>query len=603
MICSRHIWVKGSLHIMKRKTQKKAVGIVLLLLLLIVGAVYIAISVFYRSHFYNGTTINDIDVSNYSIEDVKNVITSGTDTYALTLEGRGDVMETIEGSSVDLKPVWNGEVENLLEQQSGFAWLIKEFRPDAYKLETMIGFDQEKLKSVLESLPFMKPENQVAPQDAAISDYIPQKGYELVPSKEGTALDETVLLEAMNNAIDSLEPALNLEETGCYYEPSVMDDDETLNSRLDTLNEYCQAKITYTVGDDVFDLDADTYHDWFIIGDDGSITIDGELARDYVKSLGHKYNTCYSTRNFETSYGQTVKIDNSDYGWKVDYDTETAQVIEEINSHTVTTRDLNYLMVANSHNSPDYGDSYVEINLTSQHLFLYKDGKLVIDTDFVSGRVIRGNATPCGIFGLTYKTKDATLRGSTYESHVDYWMPFNGNIGMHDATWRSTFGAAIYIRNGSHGCINLPHSAAETIYDAIEKDYPVIVYELPGTESEKGKAQIAAYDVIDLIDAIGTVTKESGDKIEAARTAYDALTDLGKGYVKNKDTLTAAETAYKKLVKDDDKKADKSDSKKDNKKEETKEDKSKDKSAAGDKTTDDKATETYAEDGEGADES
>ena len=564
---------------MKSKARKKIIGIVLLILLLLLAAGYIAVSVYYRSHFYNGTTINDIDVSNYSIEDVKNVITSGTDTYALTLEGRNGVSEVIEGSAIDLKPVWNGEVESLLEQQSGFAWLVKEFQPDAYKLETMIGFDSEKLKSVLESLPFMKPENQVAPQDAAISEYIPQKGYELIPSQEGTTLKEEVLLAAMDEAIDSLAATLNIEETGCYDEPTIMDDDAALNSRLETLNEYCQAKITYTVGDDVFDLDADTYHEWFIIGDDGSITIDGGLARDYVKSLGHKYNTCYSTRSFETSYGQTVKIDNSDYGWKVDYDTETAQVIEEINSHTVTTRDLNYLMVANSHNSPDYGDSYVEINLTSQHLFLYKDGELVIDTDFVSGRVIRGNATPCGIFGLTYKTKDATLRGSTYESHVDYWMPFNGNIGMHDATWRSTFGAAIYIRNGSHGCINLPHSAAETIYDAIEKDYPVIVYELPGTESEKGKAQIAAYDVIDLIDAIGTVTKESGDKIEAARTAYDALTDLGKGYVKNKDTLTAAETAYKKLVKDSDKKdkddkgSDKSDSKKDKDKSESKKDK------------------------------
>lgn len=589
---------------MKSKARKKIIGIVLLILLLLLAAGYIAVSVYYRSHFYNGTTINDIDVSNYSIEDVKNVITSGTDTYALTLEGRNGVSEVIEGSAIDLKPVWNGEVESLLEQQSGFAWLVKEFQPDAYKLETMIGFDSEKLKSVLESLPFMKPENQVAPQDAAISDYIPQKGYELVPSQEGTALDENIVLEAIDTAIDSLATTLNLEDTGCYDEPAVMDDDAALNSRIDMLNEYCQAKITYTVGDDVFDLDADTYHEWFIIGEDGSISIDGQMARDYVVALGHKYNTCYSTRNFETSYGQTVKIDNSDYGWKVDYDTETAQVIEEINSHTVTTRDLNYLMVANSHNSPDYGDSYVEINLTSQHLFLYKDGELVIETDFVSGRVIRGNATPCGIFGLTYKTKDATLRGSTYESHVDYWMPFNGNIGMHDATWRSTFGAAIYIRNGSHGCINLPHSAAETIYDAIEKNYPVIVYELPGTESEKGKAQIAAYDVIDLINAIGTVTKDSGDAITAARTAYDALTEIGKGYVTNKDTLTAAESAYKKLVKDSDKKdkddkgSDKSDSKKDNKKEETKEDKSKDKSAA-----DDKATEIDTLEGEGADES
>ena len=322
---------------MKSKARKKIIGIVLLILLLLLAAGYIAVSVYYRSHFYNGTTINDIDVSNYSIEDVKNVITSGTDTYALTLEGRNGVSEVIEGSAIDLKPVWNGEVESLLEQQSGFAWLVKEFQPDAYKLETMIGFDSEKLKSVLESLPFMKPENQVAPQDAAISEYIPQKGYELIPSQEGTTLKEEVLLAAMDEAIDSLAATLNIEETGCYDEPAVMDDDAALNSRIDTLNEYCQAKITYTVGDDVFDLDADTYHEWFIIGDDGSITIDGGLARDYVKSLGHKYNTCYSTRNFETSYGQTVKIDNSDYGWKVDYDTETAQVIEEINILQSTT--------------------------------------------------------------------------------------------------------------------------------------------------------------------------------------------------------------------------------------------------------------------------
>jgi hypothetical protein len=126
-------------------------------------------------------------------------------------------------------------------------------------------------------------------------------------------------------------------------------------------------------------------------------------------------------------------------------------------------------------------------------------------------------------------------------------MPFNGNIGMHDASWRSKFGAAIYLRSGSHGCINLPTSVAPTIYDAIDTNYPVIVYELPGSESEKGKAQIAAYDVIDLINAIGDVTLDSADAITAARTAYDALTATGKDYVTNTATLTEAETALKTL--------------------------------------------------------
>ena len=63
-------------------------------------------------------------------------------------------------------------------------------------------------------------------------------------------------------------------------------------------------------------------------------------------------------------------------------------------------------------------------------------------------------------------------------------MPFNNNVGMHDASWRSEFGRNIYRTNGSHGCINLPYSVAQEIYDYVEKDTPVICYHLPGTEPE-----------------------------------------------------------------------------------------------------------------------
>ena len=77
----------------------------------------------------------------------------------------------------------------------------------------------------------------------------------------------------------------------------------------------------------------------------------------------------------------------------------------------------------------------------------------------------------------------AILRGDklpngrySYQSHVDYWMPFNGGIGPHDASWRDTFGGDIYINSGSHGCINLPLEAAEKIYGIINNEMPIIVY-------------------------------------------------------------------------------------------------------------------------------
>ena len=109
-------------------------------------------------------------------------------------------------------------------------------------------------------------------------------------------------------------------------------------------------------------------------------------------------------------------------------------------------------------------------------MYFYKDGKKILESDFVSGNVSKGYTTPPGLFSLTYKQRDATLKGQGYASPVKFWMPFNGGIGFHDASWRNTFGGTIYKKSGSHGCINLPYSAAQTIYQNIEKDYLVICF-------------------------------------------------------------------------------------------------------------------------------
>lgn len=55
-------------------------------------------------------------------------------------------------------------------------------------------------------------------------------------------------------------------------------------------------------------------------------------------------------------------------------------------------------------------------------------------------------------------------------------------------------------------------------------------------------------DAIEKINAIGTVTPDSGDAIAAARSAYDALTDAQKEQVTNADTLTAAEARYTDVI-------------------------------------------------------
>ena len=123
----------------------------------------------------------------------------------------------------------------------------------------------------------------------------------------------------------------------------------------------------------------------------------------------------------------------------------------------------------------------VEIDITNQHVWMYKDNTLIADTDCVTGNESAGHSTPTGVYKLIYKERDRYLRGknddgTNYCSFVKYWMPFNGGVGLHDASWRSKFGGDIYKNGGSHGCVNLPRSVAETIYNNIDSSYFIIVY-------------------------------------------------------------------------------------------------------------------------------
>jgi lipoprotein-anchoring transpeptidase ErfK/SrfK len=149
-----------------------------------------------------------------------------------------------------------------------------------------------------------------------------------------------------------------------------------------------------------------------------------------------------------------------------------------------------YFQKAQQYGDDDIGNTYVEVNLTAQHLFFYKDGKLVLESDYVSGNVSKGLGTPVGTYPIQYKDLDATLVGEDYETPVKYWMPFNKNIGLHDASWRKKFGKDIYLKNGSHGCINMPPDMAKKMYQNIQKGVAVVVYELPGTENYDKPAEI-----------------------------------------------------------------------------------------------------------------
>lgn len=122
--------------------------------------------------------------------------------------------------------------------------------------------------------------------------------------------------------------------------------------------------------------------------------------------------------------------------------------------------------------------TFVLIDISEQTLWYYKGGTLKLKTDVVTGTKGKHN-TPTGTFKVRSKQRNIYLNGSTWSSHVNYWMAFIGSShGMHDANWRSSAQFSnhkTYIHNGSHGCVNMRPSAAKKLYGMISVGTKVIV--------------------------------------------------------------------------------------------------------------------------------
>ena len=464
---------------MKRKelSRGKKVALVLIVIAAAIIATYIVMACFFMNHFIFGTKIGGINAGGMSIEKFEQAMTEKIGGYTLTLKEREGVEETLAGPEINLSPDFSdeSELEEIMENQSAFAWLAEVFSEQTYTVETVVVFDD--LDTVLSGLYCMDESSYREPVDAYIGDYTEDEGYVIVPEDVGTTIDQTALYAAVEDAVTNLSETLDLDEAGVYVETELYSDSEELLSALETANLYASASITYTFQTlDPVVLEGSKLADLIKINGT-KVSLKNQKIREWIRDLASSHNTIYRSRTFTTTAGDTITIDGGDYGWWMNTEEEISLLKQYIKAGETIEKEPEYYQRAKSYEGNDYGDTYVEVNLKAQHMYYYKDGELILESDFVSGNTSRGNGTPEGVYSITYKERDATLEGEDYSTPVSYWMPFNGNIGLHDASWRTKFGGDIYKTSGSHGCINLPADVAEELYGYIEKGDAVIVYD------------------------------------------------------------------------------------------------------------------------------
>ena len=465
----------------------KVTGIIAAILAVTAGCAYGAVTYYYADRFFEGTYINGIDCSNKTAYEVEQAIASTVEAYSIEVTSRNQDPQTISGSQIGYQYMSDGEVLNLLKQQKPYEWVRGFMETRSYNTQENVTFDKTLLQNEVKALNCAQPENQVEPENA----YVAMNGDEftIVPETEGSKLKVKEAYKALDAAISGSQTSIDLGSTpDVYAVAAVTSEDSTLQATRDAYNNYTKASITYTFGDQTVTLDGSTLKNWLqfdekgqLVQDDASFT---QHVKDFVAQLASEHNTVGTTRSFNTTSGRTVSVYGSAYGWKIDQDAEAAQLTEEIRTGTQTTREPVYSMRANAYGYNDIGSTYIEVDLSSQHMYYYQGGSIIFDSDIVSGDIrYDDRATPPGIFTLYYKKSPDVLRGAKkpdgtyeYETSVTYWMPFNGGIGFHDATWQAYFGGDRYTYAGSHGCINMPLDAAATLYSIIDTNVPIVCF-------------------------------------------------------------------------------------------------------------------------------
>lgn len=434
------------------------------------------------SRFVPGTRINGVLVGNMTVEEAKIQIEGfyGRE-YNLTLKKREDKTEVIKGAEIDYQLKITDGLEQILAQQNASGRLAGPAEDNSHRLKSTVVYNKEKLNRIFLALNCLDSNQTKTTSNAKISSWKEGEPFYIIPEVYGNSVNKDKLKGAIEAALNQEFTEISLDDTGCYDVVTVSSEDAGLIAQCNALNKIQDLKITYRFGDQSEELKGERIASWIDGMEGDQVRVKVDLAGAYIKELADRHDTYGRPRVFHSTDGRELTL-NGSYGWQIDQAAETQALIAMIRTGQSQERTPQYRLAAADRNT-DWGNTYVEVDMAAQHVYMYQNGVVAWDSPCVTGNVAKNHTTPEGIYTLKYKQTDRILRGAKqpdgtfeYESPVNYWMPFNGGIGFHDANWRSKFGGKIYKKSGSHGCINLPPKKAKALFSLVSPGIPVICH-------------------------------------------------------------------------------------------------------------------------------
>ena len=451
---------------------------------LVLALVYLGIALYFQSHYFFRTKINGHDVAGKTVSAAEEALKEDVSSYELELVGLDGARETVAGSDISMKYEKCDGAGRILKQQNILLWPGALFRAPEYETEVEISYNDEQFQEKIASLGVVTAE-----QTQPVSAYPRYDGEQFVvePEQYGTAVQTDILKEKMAESFASLEETLDLEEAGCYASPAYTAGSPEVQQACDVMNRYCQTRIVYPMTEEVV-IDKSVISGWLSTDENMQDVISEEAVRGWLQQFGDTYDTIGTTRTFTTPTGKQATVSGGTYGWSINEKAEYDVIIDAVKNSRVLEREPEYYISGHAavHGMPDWGSTYIDVDLSEQHMWYVVDGSIALETDVVTGRPTPERITPEGTYSIVEMERNRVLKGSvnpatgkpSYETPVNYWMRVTwSGIGFHDATWQPAFGGALNQTSaGSHGCINMPYDKAAQLYEMVEMGTPVVIH-------------------------------------------------------------------------------------------------------------------------------
>lgn len=466
---------------MNRKTIK-GIGLAVAGLIVLLLTIYLLLAFYYAKGFSYGTWINGVYCTGKSVSEINDELLKSCSYEGITIYARDGQSYTITGKDISFTFDFEGSLEAYQQKQNPYLWIDNLLA--GRKERTILPittYSENAYYEIVKALPLftqMKEE-----QDRIVEIQETTQGYQLLNERE-LVLDKELAIQKIKTALDNFETSIVLTDAGCYENlPLDAEMAETM-ALWNKIDDFQNCKIIYQMGDEQRKIDASVVYKWiskdedgqFLYTDEGNLILDTGKVEDFIKELAEEYDTVGKVRQFSATRGDIVEVEGGIYGNTLNQKAEVAYLTEAFLNKAEEVHVPAYTQMAKKQGKDDIGDTYIEVDMTTQMLYYYEKGVCIIKTPVVTGNTSRKRGTPTGVNYVYLKQKNRVLRGPGYASPVKFWLPVKGGIGIHDSSWRDEYGGEIYKTAGSHGCINTPLEEVTKLYDLVEIGTPVVMF-------------------------------------------------------------------------------------------------------------------------------